>query len=68
MPKLQADDSNRFTTEFRGICGKCKHLNRAGKGCAAYPDGIPFAILMGEFQHTEHYHWKDDHGILYESV
>jgi hypothetical protein len=33
-------------------CFGCAHLRRGGRAhCAAYPDGIPFAIASGEIDH-----------------
>ncbi len=58
---------NRFSPEPKGICGKCKHLHLTGKrGCDAYPDGIPFEILLGEFDHHSRFFFEDDHGITFE--
>lgn len=38
----------------RPICFDCKHLNgKAPLKCAAFPDGIPKEILLGENDHTE---------------
>jgi len=37
--------------EYPGCLG-CAHLRRGGRAhCAAYPDGIPFAIVSGQADH-----------------
>jgi hypothetical protein len=46
-------------------CGTCKHITEALK-CEAFPNGIPKAILEGEFDHTQPY--PGDNGILYEKI
>lgn len=57
----------RFVTEAKDVCSQCKHFHvPLDGGCDAYPDGIPFHILIGEFDHRTHYPHKDDHGILFE--
>jgi hypothetical protein len=50
----------------KGICHECKHYRGGGKGCDAYPDGIPINILLGDFLHYKHFTFEDDHGILFE--
>jgi hypothetical protein len=44
-------------------CPFCKHY-RGELTCAAYPEGIPEAILTGEFDHAEEY--PGDSGVRYE--
>ena len=34
------------------ICFRCRHFNRVGGGCAAFPDGIPDEITDGEHPHN----------------
>lgn len=35
------------------ICFKCKHFNKFGLGCKAFPEGIPDEIISGENEHKE---------------
>ena len=44
-------------------CVLCKHYTML-LTCEAYPDGIPFEILSGDFDHTKPY--PGDHGIRFE--
>jgi len=46
------------------ICHKCIHVDENGVTCKAFPDGIPVAILNGEFDH--HKPHPDDNGIQFE--
>ena len=52
------------------MCVNCKHYNtdRTAKKltCAAFPDGIPTAILTNLADHRREY--KGDHGIRYEPI
>lgn len=45
-------------------CVHCTHLRR-GRICAAFPDGIPRAILENEHDHRTPY--PGDNGILFSS-
>ena len=48
-------------------CPACKHFNDQKWGtCKAFPDGIPFEILSGEFKHDQPH--KNDGGIRFETV
>jgi len=46
-------------------CDLCKHA-RENDTCDAFPDGIPEAILTGDFDHTTPY--PGDHGIQFEPI
>ena len=48
-------------------CFTCIHLFLTAETlcCAAFPDGIPEAIITGDFDHSKPY--PGDHGIRYES-
>lgn len=46
-------------------CIECNHFRGALK-CDAYPDGIPYEILVGEHDHTEPF--KGDNGIQFEPI
>lgn len=56
-------DRPRYTTV--GICDSCRH-RRDATTCAAFPRGIPVAILTGDADHRKPY--PGDHGIRYEPV
>ena len=45
-------------------CQKCKHLNKDGISCDAFPDVIPQDILASVFDHRKP--WPGDNGILFE--
>lgn len=49
-------------------CNKCLHYYRDKQGatCAAFPSGIPDAILTGENDHRKSY--LGDRGIRFEPV
>jgi len=51
------------------ICLECKHFlddSKPGLRCAAFPDGIPDAIIFGD--HDHHKPYKDDNGIQFEKL
>ncbi len=58
-------DGNTFTFPS---CNNCKHYfrDKPGATCAAFPDGIPDAILTGENDHRKPY--PGDHGIRFEPI
>lgn len=49
--------------EVVGICHQCVHQHENPFNCAAFPDGIPSEIIVGDFIHTVPY--PGDHGIQY---
>jgi len=58
-------DSNlAYITIDQGKCNKCVHVYANGITCAAFPDGIPSEILIGEFDHSSAY--PDDGGIRFK--
>jgi hypothetical protein len=46
-------------------CTFCKHKTPGETTCAAFPQGIPAAIIAGDDQHLEPY--PGDGGIRYEA-
>lgn len=57
-----------FGHEIKNLCSSCLHLNRnSPTRCAAFPEGIPLVILLGKFDHTVEFNFKDisDQGITY---
>lgn len=52
-----------MTTISQPICDRCIHKREKGETCDAYPDGIPYEILLSEVDHTKPY--KGDHGIQF---
>jgi hypothetical protein len=50
------------------ICLLCKHFHQGAPAltCAAYPDGIPEAILTNQVDHRQPV--EGDHGIRFEAV
>jgi len=60
------NEVSEVTSIIAPMCIKCKHeLPILGKrACKAFPDGIPDAIYVGEFDHHKPY--PGDHGIQFE--
>lgn len=58
-----------MTTTALPICYKCKHFDIASVEvirCAAFSDGIPFAIISSE--HDHHSPYPGDNGIRFEPI
>ena len=48
-----------------GICNDCAHQNNINPfACAAYPNGIPIRIFIGDVDH--HTSQDGDNGIVFE--
>ena len=61
------DDSELHIPTFSSVCGRCRHKNaRPPRTCAAFPDGIPMRIWLGENDHTKSY--RGDHGIRFSPL
>jgi hypothetical protein len=65
-----ADQPNRFVWGPGEVtisqCVRCVHKHAGAGTCAAFPDGIPDAILTNAHDHREPY--AGDHGITFEPV
>lgn len=59
------DSSNDPVFVRVGICHSCKHNRKRGK-CAAFPDGIPAQVLVGNVLHTRPI--SGDNGLQYEGI
>ena len=46
-------------------CAECKHYTE-GLKCAAFPNGIPKAVITNEYDHRESH--PGDHGIQFEPL
>ncbi len=69
--RMVLDDSILDMPIFGKQCSHCRHLWLSGRGpwrmrsiCNAFPKGIPFEILRGEFDHTQPH--EGDRGIRFE--
>jgi|GEM_PF-1409652 len=61
------DDSAHEHLYYSPVCAHCRHLDETTRfKCAAFPDGIPFAIWDGENKHTSPV--DGDHGIRFEPL
>ena len=49
-----------------GICWKCAHKHLGAATCAAFPAGIPQAVILGDVDHREPV--EDDNGIQFEPI
>jgi hypothetical protein len=63
LPERFYDD---IAIEMVTPCSTCRHLYADAFSCAAFPDGIPEEILLGEHQHKTPF--DGDNGIRYESA
>jgi hypothetical protein len=56
-----------FVQTSEGSCHLCRHLStEGGMRCTAFPDGIPWEIQAGEWDHRQPH--PGDHGIRYEPL
>ena len=69
MKKRTSTNKDKFCsnemTITEPICFSCKHYN-ADLTCAAFPEGVPSVILIGEADHDTPI--EGDHGIQYEKT
>jgi hypothetical protein len=57
----------QFVQTSPGDCHLCRHLStEGGMRCAAFPDGIPWEIQAGEWDHRQPH--PGDHGIRYDPL
>ncbi len=58
-------EGDEVMMEMVGICHVCaERTTMFPPYCNAFPDGIPTAILVGDFLHTKPF--PGDHGILFK--
>src|SRR5215212_4515424 len=58
------DDSDLHIPTFSYVCSRCRHeFARTHRACAAFPDGIPMKIWLGQNDHTKSF--RGDHGIRF---
>jgi hypothetical protein len=58
------DDTELHIPGFSPICSRCRHeILRPHRTCAAFPDGIPMRIWLGEHDHQRPY--RGDRGIRF---
>ena len=48
----------------RGGCANCRHFDPGKVACAAFPQGIPADLIMGEGQHVDPV--EGDRGVRFE--
>jgi hypothetical protein len=64
------DDEDPGIVEVESQCQHCAHLHKETRTtCEAFPMGIPFVILLGEYDHTQPYMVDGvvlDRGLRYE--
>lgn len=61
IPERFYDD---IAIEMVTPCSTCRHLYADAFSCAAFPEGIPEEILLGDHQHDKPF--SGDSGIQYE--
>ena len=64
----QVEETNALAAPYPyANCHFCRHLSPGGgMRCAALPDGIPWEIQAGEWDHRQPH--TGDHGIRYEPL
>ena len=64
---IRMDGGEDSIPAFSPVCSRCVHYEwSTARRCAAFPDGIPLPIWLGEHGHRTPY--PGDHGIRFEKI
>ena len=63
--EVTLDDRELDIPVYSPVCTFCQHVRlEPRRTCAAFPDGIPLEIWMGDNKHTSAV--RGDHGVMFE--
>lgn len=68
VPEKGASTEGASGYEVKNQCQTCAHYwKEAGGKCDAFPNGIPFVILLGKYDHTFEFNFGgvSDEGVTY---